>query len=95
VRTCLGRLEAAGIVSPCDPGIVAARIKRADRRPQGWDLSLGMVRDGLAEADIVKLERQFPGLAARLATMARARTRRSERRDAATAPRARQRRACG
>ena len=71
VRTCLDRLEAAGIMSPCDPGIVAARIKRADRRPQGWDLSLGMVRDDLAEADIVKLERQFPGLAARLAAMAR------------------------
>jgi len=32
------RLAAEGIISPCDPGIVAARIKRADRRPQGWDL---------------------------------------------------------
>ena len=38
VRTCLDRLAAAGIIAPCDPGIVAARIKRADRRPQGWDL---------------------------------------------------------
>jgi Helix-turn-helix domain len=36
VRTCLDRLEAAGIVSACDPGIIAARIRRADRRPQGW-----------------------------------------------------------
>ena len=36
VRTCLDRLEAAGIISPCDPGIVAARIKRADRRLKGW-----------------------------------------------------------
>lgn len=36
VRTCLDRLAAEGIISPCDPGIVAARIKRADRRPQGW-----------------------------------------------------------
>ena len=50
VRTCLDRLEAAGIVSPCDPDIVAARIKRADRRPQGWDLSLGLVRDDLDDA---------------------------------------------
>ena len=40
VRTCLDRLAAEGIISPCDPGIVAARIKRADRRPQGWDLNL-------------------------------------------------------
>jgi len=36
VRTCLDRLEAEGIIRPCDPDIVAARIKRADRRPQGW-----------------------------------------------------------
>jgi hypothetical protein len=40
VRTCLDQLAAAGIIAPCDPGIVAARIKRADRRPQGWDLNL-------------------------------------------------------
>jgi len=40
VRTCLDRLAAGGIIAPCDPGIVAARIKRADRRPQGWDLNL-------------------------------------------------------
>jgi hypothetical protein len=38
VRTCLDRLAAGGIIAPCDPDIVAARIKRADRRPQGWDL---------------------------------------------------------
>ena len=49
VRTCLDRLEAAGIISPCDPDIVAARIKRADRRPQGWDLNLSLVRDDLNE----------------------------------------------
>jgi hypothetical protein len=30
VRTCLDRLAAGGIVSPGDPDIVAARIKRAD-----------------------------------------------------------------
>jgi len=34
VRTCLDRLAAEDIPS-CGPGIVAARIKRADRRPQG------------------------------------------------------------
>jgi len=70
VRTCLDRLEAASIIRPCDPDIVAARIKRADRRPQGWDLTLGMVRDDLTNADIVMLERQFPGLAPRLAATA-------------------------
>jgi Helix-turn-helix domain len=80
VRTCLDRLEAAGIVSPCDPGIIAARIKRADRRPQGWDSNLGMVRDDLAGADIMTLERHFPGLAASLAIMARPGPDRSDRR---------------
>ncbi len=66
VRTCLDRLEAAHIIQPCDPDIVAARIKRADRRPQGWDLNLAMVRDDLAAADIGVREHQFPGLGARL-----------------------------
>jgi hypothetical protein len=47
---------------PAAPGIVAARIKRADRRPQGWDLNLGMAGDDLAEAGIVKPERQSPAL---------------------------------
>ena len=70
VRTCLDRLQAAGVIQPCDPDIVAARIKRADRRPQGWDLNLGMVRDDLSDAGIVMLERQFPGLASGLAAAA-------------------------
>jgi hypothetical protein len=42
VRTCLDRLHAEGIIGPCDPDTVAARIKRAGRRPQGWDLNLGL-----------------------------------------------------
>jgi Helix-turn-helix domain len=70
VRMCLDRLEAAGIVSPCDPGIVAVRIKRADRRPQGWDLNLSLVRDDLDDAAIAILEHQFPGLGIRLAAAA-------------------------
>jgi hypothetical protein len=45
VRTCLHRLAAAGIIAPCDPGIVAARVKRADRRPQGWDRDLSLIRE--------------------------------------------------
>ncbi len=44
VRRCLDRLEAEGIISPGDPDIVAARIKRAGRWPHGWDLNLGMGR---------------------------------------------------
>ena len=34
VRTCLDRLEATSIIRPCDPDIVAARIKRTGRRPK-------------------------------------------------------------
>jgi hypothetical protein len=49
VRTCLDRLESEGIISSCDPDIVAARIKRADRRPQGWDLDLSLTRGDLGE----------------------------------------------
>jgi hypothetical protein len=70
-RTCLDRLGAAGIIGPCDPEIVAARIKRADRRPKGWDLDLSLVRDGLTGAGLAALEHQFPGLAARVAEAAR------------------------
>jgi Helix-turn-helix domain len=40
VRTCLDTLEALGLIRPSDPVIVAAYIKRADRRPQGWDLAV-------------------------------------------------------
>ena len=35
VRTYLDRLAAEDIIPSCGPGIVAARIKRADRRPPG------------------------------------------------------------
>jgi hypothetical protein len=51
VRTCLDRLAAAGTIAPCDPNIVAARIKRADRWPQGWDLNLTLIRGDLDEAE--------------------------------------------
>jgi Helix-turn-helix domain len=64
VRTCLDRLAAEGIISPCDPGIVAARIKRAGRRPQGWDLNLSLVRHDLHGAAIAVLDRRLLGWAA-------------------------------
>jgi hypothetical protein len=44
-----------------DLGIVAARIKRAERRPKGWDLRLSRVRVELTVADIAAVEPQFPG----------------------------------
>jgi Helix-turn-helix domain len=51
VRTCLDRLEAAVIISLGDADIVAARIKRADRRPQGWDLNLSQARTDVDEVE--------------------------------------------
>jgi hypothetical protein len=69
VRTCLDRLAAEGTISPCDPGIIAARIKRADRRPQGRDLNLRLVRDDPGAA-AAALEHQFPGLGIGLAAAA-------------------------
>jgi hypothetical protein len=41
--------------------VVAAKIKRADRRRQGWDLD---------DEDLAVLERQFPGLTARVVSAA-------------------------
>jgi len=71
VRTCLDRLAAEDIISPCDPDIVAARIKRADRRPQGWDLNLALVSEDLDDVAVAVLEHQFPGLGSRLAAAAK------------------------
>jgi hypothetical protein len=71
VRTCLDRLEAEGIIAPCDPDIVAARIKRADRRPQGWDLDLRLVRDDLDEPGVNVPHSQSPTRRAGLAAVRR------------------------
>jgi hypothetical protein len=67
VRTALDRLERARVITPCAPEIIAARIRRADRRPQGWDLDVSLIRDDLTDAEIAGLERQFPGLRERIA----------------------------
>ncbi|MEU4801308.1 helix-turn-helix domain-containing protein [Actinosynnema sp. NPDC023587] len=40
VRRALDTLEELKLISPSDPEIVAAYIKRADRRPKGWDLAM-------------------------------------------------------
>ena len=72
VRTALDRLEAEGTIQPCDPAVVAAKIKRADHRPQGWDLSMQLIRDDLEEEDLAALENQFPGLTARVRAVRKA-----------------------
>ena len=64
VRTGMNVLAAEGIIATCDLGSVAARIKRAERRPQGWDWNLSLVRDDLDSAALAVLDSQFLGLAA-------------------------------
>jgi hypothetical protein len=38
VQNALRTLEELGLITPSDPQIVAAYVKRADRRPNGWEL---------------------------------------------------------
>ncbi|ABS06113.1 helix-turn-helix domain-containing protein [Kineococcus radiotolerans] len=57
VRSCLDRLEAEGIIRPCDPAIVAAKIKRGDRRPNGYDLMVDRFREDLSDEELVNIAR--------------------------------------
>src|SRR5260221_7718718 len=50
---------------------LSRRGSSADRRPQGWDLDLRLVRADLDDADVAVLQHQFPGLGARMAGGAR------------------------
>lgn len=53
IRHHLDALEEAGVIRRCDPRIVAAYIKRVDRRPVGFDLCMdsriGVQQEHLAE----------------------------------------------
>ena len=40
VQYALRRLADLGLITPSDPEIVAAHLKRADRRPNGWNLAI-------------------------------------------------------
>ncbi|RDI19659.1 helix-turn-helix domain-containing protein [Lentzea flaviverrucosa] len=40
VRYAIRALEDLGLIRPADPDIVAAYVKRADRRPNGYDLAI-------------------------------------------------------
>ncbi|GLZ29365.1 hypothetical protein Lesp02_15550 [Lentzea sp. NBRC 105346] len=59
VRATLDRLHALRLIKRSDPDIVAAHIKRADRRPQGWDLAMSgeVHKSHPAEQDGVQSER--------------------------------------
>lgn len=55
VRSCLDRLEVAGLIRPCDPAVVAAKIKRADRRP-GKGPTAGISRTQSADVTSAQAE---------------------------------------
>lgn len=52
IRLKLDELEEIGVIYRCDPRIVAAYIPRHDRRPQGWNLALGL-RNEVQEEQVV------------------------------------------
>jgi hypothetical protein len=57
VRTCLDRLEAEGIIAPCDPDMVAARIKRqADGTMLPGKKRIGRPR-AVGPAELAQLQR--------------------------------------
>ncbi|MFG1976974.1 helix-turn-helix domain-containing protein [Nonomuraea fuscirosea] len=76
IREQLDILEDAGIIRPCDPAIVAAYIKNAGSRPQGWDLDMSLSRENPAH------------LARFHAAMAKVKAERQERRKRAAAKKA-------
>jgi hypothetical protein len=71
VLDCLERLASEGIIRPGNPDIVAAHIRRADRRTLPWDLALERVNVNLSNEDIAMLEGQFPGIGLRVAAARR------------------------
>ncbi|HVV12778.1 helix-turn-helix domain-containing protein [Amycolatopsis sp.] len=55
VQNSLRALEELGLIRESDPEIVAAYVKRADRRPNGWDLA---VEQRASTADAVDIPTQ-------------------------------------
>ena len=51
VQYALRTLEDLKLIRPSDPEIVAAYVKRADRRPKGWDLAIHSGEQTLHPAD--------------------------------------------
>lgn len=55
VQAALARLRESGVIRPCAEEIVAARISRKDRRPNGYDLDMGRVRSDLSEDEMRRI----------------------------------------
>lgn len=62
VRYCMDRLEADKIIRPCDPTILAATVKRGDRRPKGWDLAIERMRTDLSADELEVIATSVPML---------------------------------
>jgi hypothetical protein len=62
VRTALDRLEGDQVITPGDPDVVAAKIKRADRRTQGYGLNMNLIREDLTGDELRAIGTQNPWL---------------------------------
>lgn len=64
VQYALRSLETLDLTSPSDPDIVAAYVKRVDRRPKGWDLAIHSGVQSLRPADLDGVQTQRHGVQA-------------------------------
>ncbi|GAA0646792.1 hypothetical protein GCM10010174_82460 [Kutzneria viridogrisea] len=62
VQYALRALEELNLIRPSDPAIVAAHIKRGDRRPKGWDLAIRHGVQTLHPADVHGVQTQPHGV---------------------------------
>lgn len=62
VQYALRSLEVLDLISPSDPDIVAAYVKRVDRRPKGWDLAIHSGVHALRPADLDGVQTQRHGV---------------------------------
>nr|WP_225953775.1 helix-turn-helix domain-containing protein [Kibdelosporangium phytohabitans] len=62
VQYALRALEDLGLIKPSDPEIVAAYVKRADRRPKGWDLVIHSGAQTLHPAEQHEVQTRHDGV---------------------------------
>ncbi|MFC0545722.1 hypothetical protein [Kutzneria chonburiensis] len=62
VQYALRSLEVLDLICPSDPDIVAAYVKRVDRRPKGWDLAIHSGVQSVRPADLDGVQTQRHGV---------------------------------
>ncbi|RSM73893.1 helix-turn-helix domain-containing protein, partial [Kibdelosporangium aridum] len=51
VQYAIRDLENLGLITPSDPKIIAAHVRRKDRRPNGWDLAIHTTHTSIHNPD--------------------------------------------